>query len=85
MPPSLEMEKHNPTTNMDLVEDARKGEDVSTSMVYDEKETKNILRKVDWRLLPMLTLLYVLSFIDRSNSEYPPSNYAYDEIRRPFD
>jgi hypothetical protein len=35
---------------------------------YDEKETKAILRKVDWRLIPMLTLLYVLSFIDRSNS-----------------
>ncbi|CAH0057708.1 unnamed protein product [Clonostachys solani] len=34
---------------------------------YDEKETKAILRKVDWRLIPMLTLLYVLSFIDRSN------------------
>ncbi|KAL1627218.1 hypothetical protein SLS56_006457 [Neofusicoccum ribis] len=34
---------------------------------YDAKETKRILRKVDFRLLPMLTLLYVLSFIDRSN------------------
>ncbi|KAL0261306.1 hypothetical protein SLS55_005003 [Diplodia seriata] len=34
---------------------------------YDAKETQRILRKVDYRLLPMLTLLYVLSFIDRSN------------------
>lgn len=66
------MEKRNTSTNMDLVEDARKGEEVSTSMVYDESETKKVLRKVDWRLLPMLTLLYVLSFIDRSNSAYPP-------------
>lgn len=35
---------------------------------FDAKETRRILRKVDYRLLPMLTLLYVLSFIDRSNS-----------------
>lgn len=34
---------------------------------YDDKETKRILRKVDLRLIPMLTLLYVLSFLDRSN------------------
>ncbi|KAB2570989.1 putative transporter [Lasiodiplodia theobromae] len=34
---------------------------------FDAKETRRILRKVDYRLLPMLTLLYVLSFIDRSN------------------
>lgn len=36
--------------------------------LYDVKETKRIIRKVDFRLLPMLTLLYVFSFIDRSNS-----------------
>ncbi|EKG17513.1 Major facilitator superfamily [Macrophomina phaseolina MS6] len=46
-------------------------EDVETSIadqpLYDAKETSRILRKVDFRLLPMLTLLYVLSFIDRSN------------------
>jgi hypothetical protein len=34
---------------------------------YDGKETKRILRKVDYRLLPMLTLLYVLAFLDRGN------------------
>lgn len=37
--------------------------------LYDVKETKRIIRKVDFRLLPMLTLLYVFSFIDRSNSK----------------
>lgn len=26
---------------------------------YDDKETKKILRKVDYRLVPLLTLLYV--------------------------
>ena len=32
---------------------------------YHDKETTRILRKVDYRLLPMLTLLYVLAFLDR--------------------
>lgn len=35
-----------------------------------EKEKKRILRKVDMRLVPLLTLLYLIAFIDRSNSEF---------------
>ncbi|PSN72954.1 retrograde regulation protein 2 [Corynespora cassiicola Philippines] len=34
---------------------------------YHDIETQRILRKVDYRLLPMLTLLYVLAFLDRGN------------------
>lgn len=34
---------------------------------YHDKETQRILRKVDFRLIPLLTFLYVLSFLDRSN------------------
>lgn len=30
---------------------------------YDEKEVKKILRRIDWRLLPVLTILYLLAFI----------------------
>lgn len=31
-----------------------------------------LLRKLDWRLLPPVTVLYLLSFLDRSNSwSYP--------------
>lgn len=33
----------------------------------DSHELKKIARKIDYRLLPMLTVLYILSFIDRSN------------------
>lgn len=44
--------------------------DASDETIYNEEETKQILRKVDWRLLPMLTLLFILSFLDRSNSEF---------------
>ncbi|CAG9991041.1 unnamed protein product [Clonostachys byssicola] len=38
-----------------------------TLPVYDDPETKRILRKVDYRLIPMLTLLYVVGFLDRGN------------------
>jgi hypothetical protein len=34
---------------------------------------KALLRRLDWKLLPPLTLLYLLSFLDRSNSMYPAS------------
>jgi hypothetical protein len=33
----------------------------------DEKRVKHILRKVDWRLVPMLGLLYSWALIDRVN------------------
>jgi hypothetical protein len=32
---------------------------------------KALLRRLDLKLLPPLTLLYLLSFLDRSNSESP--------------
>ena len=34
---------------------------------YDEKATKRLLRKIDVRLIPFLALLYLLSFLDRTN------------------
>lgn len=33
----------------------------------DPKETARMLRKIDWRLIPPLTLLYLLSYLDRGN------------------
>lgn len=41
----------------------------SDDIVFNDAETKRLLRKVDYRLLPVLTLLYLMSFLDRSNSE----------------
>lgn len=35
--------------------------------IDDEAEASRILRKVDMRLVPLLSLLYLVSFIDRSN------------------
>ncbi|KAL1954411.1 hypothetical protein VTO42DRAFT_1181 [Malbranchea cinnamomea] len=34
---------------------------------YTPEETSRILRKIDYRLVPMLSVLYLLSFIDRGN------------------
>ena len=50
------------------------------SLVSDESFTnptgineKALLRRLDLKLLPPLTLLYLLSFLDRSNSNLPSS------------
>jgi hypothetical protein len=32
-----------------------------------EQEKKRILHKVDWRVVPLLSFLYLVSFIDRGN------------------
>lgn len=37
---------------------------------FEQSEVKRILRKIDLRLLPVLTALYLMSFLDRSNSQY---------------
>lgn len=34
---------------------------------------KSLLRKLDLRLLPAVSILYLLSFLDRSNGEYKKS------------
>lgn len=35
--------------------------------LFDEAQVKKALRTIDFRLLPVLTLLYLLAFIDRGN------------------
>lgn len=37
------------------------------ALEFDNVETSRVLRKVDWRLLPVLSFLYLLAFLDRSN------------------
>ncbi|KAI8930801.1 hypothetical protein NX059_011824 [Plenodomus lindquistii] len=41
--------------------------DTSSDVIYDEIEEKRLLRKVDWRLLPILGALYSIALIDRTN------------------
>jgi hypothetical protein len=44
------------------------GELEAQHLELDEAESARVLRKVDMRLVPMLSLLYLVAFIDRSNS-----------------
>jgi hypothetical protein len=37
----------------------------SRELGFDEHQTKKLIRKIDWALLPFLALLYLLSFLDR--------------------
>lgn len=49
-----------------------KGLDDSELPDYQDPEVKKIIRKVDWRLPPILAVLYLFSFLDRSNSKPSP-------------
>lgn len=40
---------------------------LSTTDDFNTPEDKRLVRKIDFRLIPILTLLYLLSFLDRSN------------------
>lgn len=41
-----------------------------------EKEQRRILSKVDYRLVPLLTFLYLVAFVDRTNSQSTSSSAA---------
>lgn len=42
-------------------------EDIHEPVELDENATQRLIRKIDWRLIPFLALLYLLSFLDRTN------------------
>ncbi|KAJ3128129.1 hypothetical protein HK100_009346 [Physocladia obscura] len=41
--------------------------DPETKVTWTPEEEKTLLNKIDWHVLPILTLLYLLSFLDRTN------------------
>lgn len=41
--------------------------DLATDIETDTVEAKRVLRKVDWRIIPLLQFLYMLTFLDRVN------------------
>lgn len=41
--------------------------DPETNIETDPVETKRILHKIDWRIIPLLQFLYMLTFLDRVN------------------
>lgn len=48
---------------------------------FDPAEVKRVTRKVDWRLIPMLILMYAISLIDRTNLSVArtANNNKFDE------
>ncbi|PWN49580.1 MFS general substrate transporter [Violaceomyces palustris] len=40
---------------------------VASTITYTREEEKRLVRKIDWLTVPILTALYLLSFLDRSN------------------
>jgi hypothetical protein len=49
---------------------SEEGEIEANHIDVPEAEARRILSKVDYRLVPMLALLYLVAFIDRSNSKF---------------
>jgi len=49
------------------VEDLYHTESLDDRVHFTEAEEKAVIRKLDWRLLPFVLLLYTLSILDRSN------------------
>jgi len=65
-------EKHNPPVQekgtVELYETVSTSSDSEQEQhLFDDKATARLVRKIDLRLLPFLALLYLLSFLDRTN------------------
>ncbi|KFA66688.1 hypothetical protein S40285_04977 [Stachybotrys chlorohalonatus IBT 40285] len=62
-------DSHNETSSADRnIGELEKSTQVGIEHArYDVPTTKKMLRKMDWHLLPFLALLYLLSFLDRTN------------------
>jgi MFS family permease len=50
----------------------------SDEELADGVNERALLRKLDLRLLPAVSILYLLSFLDRSNGRFPSSSYWND-------
>jgi hypothetical protein len=64
--------KERESCHVDDVDDSAFEKDIAADSgpveEFDPERSSRILRAVDIRLLPVLTVLYLISFIDRSNS-----------------
>ena len=69
--PLSAMSKEKEQTKIEETSDHRTDE--SGPDAIDEKK---LLRKLDWHLVPCLTILFLLSFLDRSNGGYLPLSFG---------
>jgi hypothetical protein len=56
-------------------------EDAEFLYSIDPAEQKKIFHKVDWRLCPMLAVLYLISHLDRANIGYLESKHSQYKLR----
>jgi hypothetical protein len=75
-PPEVSPPPDVPTTESDSVTNekgvtkpqyAENADSLETATPWDEVATKKLLRRIDLHLIPFLALLYLLSFLDRTN------------------
>jgi len=55
------------------VDEARKGSLAETEYVTGTAEEKRLVRKIDRHLLPMLWVMYILNYLDRTNIGVSPA------------
>lgn len=65
------IESHNEKDYLDTVPHMEgviaSGDDVDIDEGFDPEFVKRTMRKVDWRLIPILSLMYLVSAMDRAN------------------
>lgn len=67
MTPSIDTDVADSKHPAAAVEDTSHPQEHSTPDEYHDRMTSNILFKVDTRVLPILSLLFLCSFLDRTN------------------
>lgn len=63
----IEPEKGSSQFHEHVYDGVLTAEDASFLANFTDAQRKKVLRKVDWRLVPVLLILYLISFIDRAN------------------
>lgn len=49
------------------VEDVESSPKDENPLLHDAKAQKALVRKIDWRLMPLCAFLYLLNYLDRSS------------------
>lgn len=72
------MDSSNPKEDVRVVhsenEDMKEWEERMGTQNGD-KEYRRLLRKIDGRVVPILAILYLLSFLDRGKTHHPPDTF----------
>jgi len=65
----------SPTHLQDAMKAGLSQDDAEFLYAIDKTEQNKIFNKVDWRLCPMLAVLYLISHLDRANIGYVPCQH----------